>query len=111
MTRTQELHDRIIDGLATTDEIEEYLGPDLVNAGVHRLRGEADSRYAFLDWHHAVIEPIQLDKVAAWRMFSGQLSIDDYAASLTDAEADRFVEMFSDLQSAYQAKLDSGVAF
>jgi hypothetical protein len=44
-------------------------------------------------------------------MFSGQLSIDDYAASLTDAEADRFVEMFSDLQSAYQAKLDSGVAF
>ena len=84
MTRTQELHDRIIDGLATTDEIEEYLGPDLVNAGVHRLRGEADSRYAFLDWYQAVIEPIQLDKVAAWRMFSGQLSIDDYAANLTD---------------------------
>lgn len=107
MTRTQELHDKVTDGTATIEEIEEYLGPDLINAGVHRLRGEAGSRYAFLDWYEAVISPIGLDKVPAWRMFSGQITIDDYAASLTTEEADRFVEMFPDLQSAYQAKLDA----
>ncbi len=109
MTRTQELHDKIVSGTATMEEIEEYVGPDLINAGVHRLRGESDSRYAFLNWYEAVIEPIGLDKVAAWRMFSGQDTIDEFAASLTNEEADRFVEMFPDLQSAYQAKLDAGL--
>lgn len=107
-TSTDELRDKVVAGEATADEIETFLGPDLMNAGVHQLRGEHDSRYAFQHWYRAVIEPIDLDRVAAWKMFIGQTSIEDFADGLTDAEAGRFVEMFPELQAAHQRSLDDG---
>lgn len=103
-----ELHKRIVAGEATLEEVEDYLGPDLMNELAHRWRGEEHSRSLFTQWYRDVIGPIGLDARAAWRMFSGQGTIEEFAAGLTPEEEERFVEMFPGLQAAHQARIEAG---
>lgn len=106
-----ELRTKVLDGIATDEELTEFFGPDLMNELAHQWRGEDASRSLFTQWYRDVIGPIGLDAKAAWRMFSGVDSIEQYVDTLTAEEAERFVELYPDLQAAHQARIDAGEVF
>lgn len=101
------LYDKVVGGYATDAELEEYFGADTMNQLAHGWRGDHDSKAAFIEWYRAVMQPIGIDQRAAWRMFSGQTSIEDFVATLDVATLDKFLELYPDLQAAYQTKLDA----
>lgn len=109
MTKT--LRTKVLDGSAGDDELAEFFGPDLMNELAHRWRGEDLSRSLFTQWYRDVIAPIGLEAGPAWRMFSGQVSIEEYAGRLTPEEAERFVELYPELQAAHQLRIDAGEVF
>lgn len=106
-----DLHQLVMTGQATTEELAGYFGPDLLNQGVHQLRGEQLSRSAIEGWYGAIITPMGFtsadEKDRASRMFTGAITIVDYADGFTEEEADLSCDRYPALQVAYQAKLDA----
>lgn len=105
------LRTAVLEGTATDEELAEFFGPDLMNQLAHRWRGQDLSRSLFTQWFRDVIGPLGLEAAPAWRMFSGQDTIEKFAASLTPEQAERFVEEYPTLQARHQARIDSGEVF
>lgn len=101
-----ELHSRIVAGTANDAELEEYFGADLINEGVWALRTDPARRQDFLDWYHAVLEPIGIDSRIGLELFSGRTTIDQFVGTLDDETLQRFVAMFPGLQAEHQARLE-----
>lgn len=99
----------VLSGNASGDQLEAHfaLTPDQSNRLAAQWQGPAESQRLFRDWYAHVIEPIGLDRDAAFSLFVGELPIEQYAASLTSEQANRFVEMFPGLQAEHQVKLDA----
>lgn len=102
------LYDKVVGGHATDAELEEYFGADLMNALAHQWRGNNESRAAFTQWYKAVIEPIGLPAQPAWKMFRGEITIEDYVAALSDEEVQRFLDLYPGLQAEHQSRIESG---
>ena len=100
-----ELQEFIMAGQATTAELEEHFGPDLMNQLAAQWRGEDETQRLFRNWYNDVIAPIGLDRAKAFALFTGAITIEEYAASLTSIQAKRFIALFPDLQTAHEDKL------
>lgn len=106
-----DLHAKVLDGAATDEELAQFFGPDLMNELAHRWRGEDVSRSLFTQWFRDVIGPIGLQAEPAWAMFSGKMSIEEYAAGMDEEQVERFVQMYPELQAAHQARIEAGEVF
>lgn len=103
-----ELERLVLSGNADGEQLEEYfdLSPDQMSQLAAQWRGEGETERLFTNWYRDVIAPIGLDRETAFGLFTGEIPIEQYAASLTSEQAQRFIEMFPALQEAHQAKLD-----
>lgn len=96
-------------GYATDEQLADALGitPDVMNKLAAQWRGPEETRREFLDWYGAVLKPLNIPADPAFEMFSGDLSIDDFVAGLTEKQVERFTNEFPGLQEKYQATLDA----
>lgn len=101
-----DLEYRVMSGSATDAELEQFFGPDLINQGTWALRLEPQQRIAYLRWYEAVLKPLEIDHELGLALFSGEITIEDFAKRLDNAALQRFVDGFEDLQIKFQEDLE-----
>ena len=90
-------------GRATDDQLAELVSPDTMNELAAQWRTAEETDREFYRWHAAVMRPIGADEKASYAMFTGAITIDDFAASLPEDVLDAFLERFETLQADYAA--------
>lgn len=91
-------------GVATDAELADWLGPDLMNRLATTFRGEEATRRAFGTWYADVAGPLGIDPDPARALFTGELEIDEFAATMPEEQLEDFLERFPDLQAEHRRK-------
>ena len=54
------------------------------------------------------MHPLDISPLPAFRLFTGQVSIEQFVQDLSDEQLDTFLDRYPALQAAHQARIDSG---
>ena len=101
-----ELKAHIEAGIASDDEIATYLGPDLMNELNAQFTDEYSLDDQVRDWYDAVMRPLGIPLKTTRALYTGQMTIGEFAASLTKEQTATFEARYEGLQTAYQHRLD-----
>lgn len=94
-------YDLIISGKATDQDIEEYLGPQLIMELGAQWIGEDETLRSFRRWYRRVMAPIGINPYLCYQLYIGEISSLEFESHLDEATTQRFLEQFESLQRAY----------
>ena len=100
--------DAIAWGGATDEELAQFFSSDLMNQLAAQWRDPETTRRLFAEWYVNVLKPIGIPPEPALKLFTGELTINDFVELLDETLLDTFLEKYPDLQAKHQARIDRG---
>lgn len=105
MTETNAAPPEVAAGTATDAQLAQWLGVDLMNRLGAQWRGEEGTKRAFNTWHKDVTAKLGVSEAEAFALFTGQTSVEDFAANVDESLLDGIIEHFPTLCQEHRMRM------